>query len=405
MVNGSWDGSPLVTNYPPATRGKVVLWGLLGSYPFGGMTWQVLHHLVALRRLGFDVWYVEDSDGYLFDPETYLPTWDEYSGNLAYLQRRLDEVGLNDRWVFRAPGAPDRYFGLDRSGVRKLYREADAVLNICGAQELRPDHGVIRCLVYLETDPGPTQIAVANGDDQVIRQLDSYDHLFTYAQNLGRPDCVVPVERYRWHPTVPPVCVDWWSAGPPSDGGALTTILNWKHSVNDVEWKGKTYRWTKDIKFRSFADLPARSARPLELCVGAISDEDAALMRSHGWRVVSSETVADPARYRDYVCSSLGEFTMAKEQYVDLRTGWFSDRSVCYLAAARPVVTEDTGFSNAIPTGEGLFAFSTQDEAVAAIEEVSRDYSRHSQAAREIAREYFDAERVLGRVLSQIGLL
>ena len=396
----------LQSTYPPAKRGKIVVWGLLASRPFGGMTWQVLHHLAGLRRLGFDVWYVEDSDTPVLHPTTYWETSD-YTANVAYLARQMASVDLGNRWIFRPPSVYDTCCGArDLAGLAQLYKEADAVFNLCGAHVLRPEHGVIRCLVYLETDPVETQVDVANQGIRTIQELAAYDHLFTYGENFGAPDCLVPLERFIWQPTRPPVCVDWWTTtGCPAAAAPLTTIANWRHTGKDIIWQGEIYHWSKHYEFLRFLTLPMQSPVPLELALGGISDDELAQVRRHGWRIVPSISVADPGAYRDYIRASRGEFTVAKEQYVRLRTGWFSDRSVCYLAAGRPVITQDTGFGNILPTGEGLFAFTTLDEALAAIEAVSQDYVRHAAAAYQIAQEFFAAERVLGNVLRQIGLL
>lgn len=393
--------------YPPAKRGKLVVWGLLGARPFGGMTWQVLHYVVGLRRLGFDVWYVEDSDRVLLDPTRFWPTVD-YVPNIVYLAQHMKSAGLGDRWVFRPPEVWDGCFGAtDLAGLASLYRDADAVINLCGCQELRTDHSVIRCLIYLQTDPTADQVRVASGDREKTNELDSYDHLFTYGENLGSPDCLVPMERYEWKPTRPPVCVDWWSTtSSPTSGARLTTITNWKrNSEKNVMWQDEVWRWNKQDELRRFIDLPARSALQLGLAIGAINEEDQKLLRARGWHLTPATELADPHVYRGYIRESMGEFTVAKEQYVRPRTGWFSDRSVCYLAAGRPVITEDTGFGNIIPAGEGLFAFSSERDALGAIDAVARDYPRHSAAALEIAREFFDAERVLSDMLRSVGLL
>ncbi len=392
--------------YPPAKRGKIVLWGLLASSPFGGMTWQVLHHLAGLRRLGFDVWYVEDSDRPVYHPTTYWPTADS-AANVAYLARQMQSLGLGDRWIFRPPGVYDRCYGArDLAGLRSLYKEAEAVLNLCGAQELRPEHHEVRCLVYLETDPVASQIGVTAGHRQTIETLAAHHHLFTYGENLGAPDCRVPLERFHWQPTRPPVCLDWWTtSAPPAADAALTTVANWKHTGKDIVWQGETYYWSKHLEFQHFINLPARSALPLELAIGGVRDAERADMHNHGWRVVPSVSLAEPRAYREYIRASRGEFTVAKDQNIRLRSGWFSDRSACYLAAGRPVITQDTGFGNIIPTGAGLFAFTTEDEALEAIEIVARDYERQAAAARHIAQEFFAAERVLGDVLRRIGLL
>lgn len=392
--------------YPPANRGKIVVWSLLATFPFGGMTWHRLHYLVGLRRLGFDVWYVEDSDKTLHSPENFWPTSD-YRANVEFLSRQMERIGLGDRWIFRPPEVWDRCFGAaDPAGLKKLYRDADAVINLSGAQELRSDHSAIRCLIYLETDPVANQIKVANGDQQTIDMLDSYDHLFTYGYNIGQPVCPVPVEKFTWQPTRPPVCLDWWDGAlPPPESAALTTVAGWKHGGKDIVWQGDTYRWSKHHEFLRFIDLPSRSRLPLELALVAISPDRAGEMRRHGWRIIPSTGLADPDEYREYIRCSLGEFTVAKDQNIRLNSGWFSDRSTCYLAAGRPVIMQDTGFGASLPTGRGLFSFSDEAEALAAIDAVATDYTRHSEAALEIAREYFDAENVLKSILKHIGLM
>lgn len=392
--------------YPPATRGSIVVWGLLAGYPFGGMTWQALHYVVGLRRLGFDVWYVEDSSRALLDPVNYWPSMSEYEANAKFLAEQMASVDLADRWIFRPPERQDFCVGArDYAGLKQLYREVDAVINLCGAQEAREDHELIRCLVYMETDPVPTQVAVAKGDQATIDVLARHDILFTYGENLGRPDCRVPLERFTWHPTRPPVILDWWHTDrPPPPGAALTTIANWKHSAKDVEWQGEQWRWSKHYEFLKFLDIAPDSPLVLEIAVGNITPPELQMIQDKGWRTRPSGSVSVPNDYRRYIQDSLGEFTATKEQYVRPRTGWFSDRSVCYLAAGRPVITQETGFSDNLPSGEGLFGFSTPADALEAIVQVAADYPRHSRAARAIAAEHFSAEKVLEDVVRKIGL-
>ena len=194
-------------------------------------------------------------------------------------------------------------------------------------------------------------------------------------------------------------------AAPPAPGAALTTVANWRHTGKDLVWRGETYYWSKHHEFLRFLHLPARAALPIELALGAINDEERAHLRQHGWRSVPSVHLAEPGDYRAYIRASRGEFTVAKDQNIRLRSGWFSDRSACYLAAQRPVIMQDTGFGNILPTGAGLFAFTTEQEALAAIDMVAHDYARQSAAARDIAQEFFAAEHVLGNMLRHIGLL
>ena len=393
-------------DYPPATRGKVVVWGLLASLAFGGMVWQVYHYLIALRRLGFDVWYVEDSDRRLYDPQTRYPT-EDFNANVRLLASFMQQIGFSNRWVFGRPADNGACLGaLDRADLHKLYQDADAAINLCGAHALQNVSADLKCLIYLETDPVRVQVGVAAGHLSTIEHLDVYNHLFTYGENIGAPDCLVPVQRYTWQPTRPPVCLDLWAnKTPPGTGASLTTVANWKHKGKDVVWKGETWRWSKHYEFMKFIQLPNKARLPMGLAVGAISNAEKEQLETCGWRTRSVRTLDDPHAYRQYIQESLGEFTAAKEQVVRSRSGWFSDRSVCYLAASRPVITQDTAFGKFIPTGKGLFAYNTEDEALAAIDAIAGDYEYHSAAALETAREYFEAQRVVGDMLRRVGLL
>ncbi len=397
----SGNGLDLALPSPLPDRGLIVVWGIFARMPYGGVTWQAMHHVMGLRRLGFDVWYVEDSDSPLYDPKTHWRTM-EFEQNVRFLERWMSSLGMGDRWIFRPPGGGERPIGADEETLRDLYARADLVLNLCGSHEVRAEHGGIGRLAYVQTDPIELQVGLANGDDDVAPQLDAHDFHFTYGENLGAADCPVPLGSYRWLPTRPPVVLDWWASGNGPARDSLTTIANWHHEGKDVVWEGQRWHWSKDREFRRFQSLPSTAALPLELALGSIGEDEKEDLRRDGWNV--AESIGDPQRYRDYIVDSAGEFTVAKEQYVAPRSGWFSDRSACYLAAGRPVVTQDTGFGKFVPTGEGLFAYSTAEEAAAAIEAIAGDYERHSAAAREIAREYFDAERLLERMLAEAGI-
>ncbi len=392
--------SSLALESPAADRGLIVVWGIFARMPYGGVTWQAMHHIMGLRRLGFDVWYVEDSHSPLYSPRTHWRTM-EFEENVRFLERWMNRLGLGDRWIFRAPGG-EQLIGAEKATLEALYARADAVLNICGSHEIRAEHAGIGTLVYVQTDPVELQVGLANGDDDVAPALDAHDFHFTYGENLGAADCPVPLGPYRWRPTRPPVVLDWWMSGNGPARSALTTIANWHHEGKDVVWDGQRWHWSKDREFRRFRSLPSMSALPLELALGSIEEDEKEDLRREGWSV--AESIGDPDEYWDYIVDSAGEFTVAKEQYVAPRSGWFSDRSACYLAAGRPVVTQDTGFGKFVPTGEGLFAYSTAEEAAAAIEEIAADYERHSAAAREIAREYFDAQRLLEQMLAEVGV-
>jgi hypothetical protein len=382
-------------------QGRVIVWGILGRYPFGGVTWQALHHLAALDRLGFDVWYVEDSDAQFSHPQTYQHTMDP-TANVEYVVRQLDRIGLADRWAIRVPGSSKVLSSRSAPELKELYATADLVLNICGSQDLLPHHSAIGFLAYLETDPVAEQVRLASGDPRRRTDFDRYDALFTYGENLGQSDCLVPETGHKWISTRPAVCVDWWETGT-APRPVLTTVANWRHDGNDVRWQDQTWHWSKHLEFQRFIDLPRLAKLPIELALGGATEAEEDELLACGWTIVSS--IADPDDYKAYIQRSAGEFTVAKEQYVAPRSGWFSDRSACYLAAGRPVVTQDTSFGKFVPTGNGLFAYSTVEEAAAAIDAIASNYEHHSAAAREIARDYFDAERLMRQMLEQVGLL
>jgi hypothetical protein len=237
-----------------------------------------------------------------------------------------------------------------------------------------------------------------------MKLLAAHDTHFSFGENLGAPDCTVPIERFRWLPTRQPVVMDLWAHDFRADDAAYTTITTWRNKGKDVLYRGDMYYWTKDREFEKFLDLPQRCQVPFELATG-VGDDVQRLLRSHGWRQVDSVDISrDFHRYRTYIQRSRAEFTVARDQYVRPRTGWFSDRSVCYLAAGRPVITQETGFSKFLPTGKGLFGFQTMEDILTAVETIERDYEGSCRAAREVAAEYFAAEKVLSKLLQDAGL-
>ncbi|MFL5820639.1 MAG: hypothetical protein ACJ76S_08155 [Solirubrobacteraceae bacterium] len=384
---------------------RVVVMGMMGRTPFAGVAWQVLHYLEGFRRLGCEVSYVEDTGDWPYDPVRNAVT-DDSAHPVAFIGALMSWLGLMDRWAYTSPDG--RRHGPLGSSLAQVYAEADALVNLTGATVLGDQHLGVPARLYLETDPVLAQIEVAQGDRFTIELLEAHTHHFTYAENLGGPDCEVPLERFDYLTTRPPVVLDWWAtgarAGPPRDA-RFTTVSSWEQSGKDAEWRGETYYWSKHREFLKLVDLPRRVSHPLELALACDDDEVLGLLRSHGWRVIDGVALSrDIQPYREYIRGSRAEFTVAKDQYVRLRTGWFSDRSACYLAAGRPVVTQDTGFGRALPTGEGLLAFSGLDDAAEAIEAVAADPRRHSLAAQDIAREHLAAERVVGDLLAAARL-
>jgi hypothetical protein len=382
----------------------VVVLGIAGRTPLAGVAWQLLHHLEGLRRLGCDVYYVEDTGVWPWDPEQNTIASDP-GYTVGYLADLLARFGFGERWAYRAESQGGRVYGVPESCVRDLLRRADALVNLTGATVLRQEHLSVPVRIYLETDPVLPQIEVAQGRRFTIDLLAAHTHHFSYGENFGAADCGVPVERFRYLPTRQPVVLDWWQAGPPPADARFTTVSSWKQSGRDFEWRGENYTWSKHHEFLKFLDLPRRSGRAFELALACDDAPTLALLRGHGWRVRDALRLSlRIGPYREYLCASRGEFSVAKDQNIRLRSGWFSDRSACYLAAGRPVLTQDTGFGNVLPTGRGLFAFRAMEDVLTALDAITHDYEGQCRAAREIAAEYFAAEKVLGRLMVQAGL-
>lgn len=387
----------------PRNKGRIIVFGILLWYPLAGVTFQFLHYLLGLRRLGYDVYYVEDSARWIYDPRLNDLSPDA-SANVAAIAPILKTHGLGDRWAFRGAYPDGQCYGLSEPQLRDLYATADAFLNVTGAQELREEHLAIPRRIYVESDPFASQVKVAKGDESMIRTLAQHDTLFSFGESLGTADCSVPVERFKWLPTRQPVAIELWDQGTPRGGDTYTTITTWHNKGKDIAYQGDTWYWTKDREFEKFLDLPRSRSVRLELAA-TVSPEIQAMLTGHGWAVCNSlDLSASAERYREYIQRSRGEFTVARDQYVRPRTGWFSDRSACYLAAGRPVITQETGFSRHLPTGAGLFGFTSMDDITRAIDAIESDYARHCRAAREIAREYFDAKKVLGSLMERAGL-
>jgi hypothetical protein len=377
----------------------VIVFGVMFDLPFAGIVVQFLQYLIGLRRLGWDVWYVEDSRAWPYDPARRDAARDAAT-SVRTVAPILDRHGFADRWVYRSAFAGTQVLGAGEVVLHELYRTADVALNVTGAQEMREEHMAIPLRVYVQSDPFAVQVDAASGDPEARAQLAAHHRHFSFGELVGTPGCLVPDAGYAWEPTRQPVVLDLWRGG--ELGSAYTTITTWHNATKDRQWQGERYFWTKDREFLALLELPSRTRARLELAVDGTPP--AALLTRHGWHLVAApELLVDTAAYCGYIIRSRGELTVARDQYVRPRTGWFSDRSACYLAAGKPVVTQDTGFGCVLPTGEGLFAFTDVGGAAAALESVEADYPRHAAAARAVAEEYFAAEHVLTALLSRAG--
>jgi len=383
---------------------KVVVLGMMTKMPVAGVVWQTVHYLVGLERLGCEVWYVE---AHGINPSMFCSGPDDPGVRpaAAFLHRTLDRFGLGDRWALHALHHDGSVHGASEAELASLYASAALIINLHGGTTPLPEHAATGRLVYLETDPVQLQVELHAGDPTTIAYLEPHTAFFTFGENYGRPGCGLPVsDRFHFQPTRQPVLLDLWEGvAPPGD--TWTTIGNWRQSWRSVELDGETYTWSKHTEWHKVLELPRRTKLPIELALAGFRDHDRERLERRGFLVRRATEISDdPDSYRSYVAGSRGEVTVAKDQNVRLRTGWFSDRSATYLAAGRPVVTQDTGFGDVLPTGEGLFAFRTVEEAAEAMLEVEGAWDRHSKAAAMVAREHFDAALVLGELLDATGV-
>ena len=377
---------------------------MLTKMPVGGVVWQTVHYLEGLRRLGFEVFYVE---AHARTPSMLMTSEHDDASTLAarFIDRTLRPFGLADHWAYLALHDDGRCYGMSRRELVALYASAHLIINLHGGTEPMPEFADTGRLVYVETDPVQLQVELSENYRFAIDFLEPHCAFFTFGENIGAADCVLPApERFAFAPTRQPVVLDFWPASD-APGPAYTTIGNWRQAWREVTFGGEAYSWSKHHEWEKVMDLPGRVEVPLELALASYTDEDEARLEGFGWRVVPAAGFSlDHDAYRSYVTASRGELTVAKDQNVRFRTGWFSDRSATYLAAGRPVVTQETGFSNIFPTGMGLLGFGTVDEAAAALETVEADPAAHRHAAQDIAREFFSADVVLRAILDRVGV-
>lgn len=388
----------------PAAR-RIVVLGMMAKMPVPGVVWQTLHYLIGLRRLGFDPYYVEAHGR---TPSMLMErASDDASARAAeVLDAILRPFGLGQRWAYEALHDDGRVFGLREGDLRRVLREAELLINLHGGTEPREELAAGGRLVYLETDPVQLQIELHDGLRSTADFLDAHCAFFTFAENLAGADCTLPRSaRYDFRPTRQPVVLDLWDTGARVPGTAFRTIGNWHQGWRSVTYAGETYGWSKDAEWRKFLRLPERTGEAFELALSGHQERHREELEQLGFRVRSAlDFNFDLEGYREFIAGSRGEFTVAKDQNIRFRTGWFSDRSATFLAAGRAVVTQDTAFGAVLPTGSGLFAVSDIEGAAEAIGQIAADPAAHGRAALEIAREHFEADRVLGQLLTQLGV-
>lgn len=391
---------------------RIVVGGFLGILPAGGVTWDYLQYPLGFALLGHDVYYIEDTRLY----PIYQPAgsdWNDSSHCVKHLQVVMRYFGLEGRWAYRDEES-GHCFGMSDTTLRAVCASADVFINISCSTFLREEYLRIPIRVLIDSDPMFTQIQYATaqtftpGSTGLRTMLEQHNFLFTFGENIGAADCRIPLEGKQWRPTRQPICLQHWpvkSFSTPFNQG-ITTLMNWA-AGKELQYADEQWG-QKDSEFPKIQSIPSYFPQQDFAVVVNQTGKTGQLfpktsIEAAGWNILNPDDIAkDWLDYRWFLQNSLAELSVAKETYVKARTGWFSCRSACYLAAGRPVIAQDTGWSSYYPCGEGLFAFQNEAEAVDAVREVLTNFPSHSRQARHIAEDYFDSNRVLSTLLEQL---
>ena len=392
---------------------RIVVGGFIGLLQAGGVTWDYIQYPLGFKILGHDVYYIEDTRLY---PIYQKPgsQWDDASSSIIHLQKVMEYFGMKDRWAYRDE-ASGNCFGLSEKQIKEICSTADVFINVSCSTFIRDEYMKIPTRVLIDSDPMFTQIQYASrqhftpGESGIDKMIHAHNYLFTFGENIGSEDCLIPITGLNWRSTRQPICLEYWKVKSLAKNNSLmfTTLMNWaagkKLKFLNNEWG------QKDVEFEKFLHLPKRiSGAYFSMVMNQTGGTERTFqpeaVKDAGWSVLDPESYAGNwLTYQDFIYQSFAEFSVAKETYVKASTGWFSCRSACYLAAGRPVITQDTGWSKFIPSGEGLFAFNDMETACEAIKQVMADWEKHSFAARSVCEEFFDSRKVLGNLLEQLN--
>jgi len=397
---------------------RIIVTGLIAQhYTLAGVSWDYIQYCIGLKQLGHDVYYFEDSGEwpYNLDGGKNGDDWVEKDcfKNITYLKNLFDRYGLNDRWAYFFPFSSE-WYGMSDRKRNEVLQTADLLINVSGTLEKPWNYDAVKKLVYIDSDPGFTQVKLKLSQGDFMKRVAAHHCHFSFGESIP-PN--LQDSRYDWKPTRTPIIMSEW-AGPKSHNSRYTTIMNWT-SYKPLVFEGKSFH-LKDIEFIKFIELKRKLKNIcFEVALSKLQHKNwqsalpdhfaeegkntdisfstpAELLSHYGWKVVDpTEYCHDMDSYRDYILQSKAEWSVAKGGYAISKPGWFSCRSACYLAAGRPVIVQDTGFDSALPVGEGILSFNTMEEAVEKIVEVETNYQLHAQRAKEIAFEYFDSGKVL----------
>jgi hypothetical protein len=361
----------------------------------GGFSWHHLQYLIGLSRLGHEVTFLEDyglSDS-CYDPVRNIMTADPSYG-IAYLLRLLQPYGLDQNWCYLSEDGTS--YGMSREHLTQLCRECDLYLNLSNVNWI-PELEGCRRRILIDTDPVFTQI----GAHGMCHRFEQHHLLFTFGENVHQPGCDMPTGGVCWQRTRQPVVLDLWPVEPGDRSAPFTTVASWSPFGDHIH-EGRVYGM-KNRELERFFSLPQISGEPMEMALAGTKPQQVQRrLLEGGWQILDGWGVTrDPWMYQNYLRASRAEFSVAKHGYVVSRCGWFSERSACYLASSRPVVVQNTGFSDWLEVGVGVIPFSTPEEALHGIQDINNRYELHCRVARDIAEEYFDARKVLSSLIER----
>jgi hypothetical protein len=389
---------------------RIIVGGYIGLFPTGGATWDYIQYPLGLKMLGHDVYYIEDTLLYPVFQEKG-EKWDDPSSIIQYLGETMKDFGFEGRWAYRDI-ATNNCYGMPLSDLMEICRTADIFINISCSTFMRDEYRRIPKRILLDSDPMFTQVTLFNElkgieKTSVKNLVETHNYLFSFGENIGNTDCLVPTLNLEWLKTRQPVCLDFWTKNHHSARFGFTSVMNWS-GRKKMLYNGETWG-QKDIEFDKITGIPAMFPDlnfdvVINSPLNPESEYNTAWLQHNGWHILNPKRVVnDYKSYSEFIKSSVAEFSVAKETYVKSNSGWFSCRSACYLAAGRPVITQETAWSKFIPPGNGLFAFTDLPSAAAAIAEVAGNWQKHSIAAVEIARNYFDSKIVLGEMIEKLN--
>jgi hypothetical protein len=376
------------------SRLRIIVLGYLVRGPVGGLAWHHLQYVMAAAALGHDVYFIEDSDDYA---SCYVPvtntTGTDPSYGLAFATAAFGRIGLADRWAY-FDAHRGVWHGPCAARAFALCRSADLLINVSGMNPMRPWLAEVPVRVLVDTDPAFTQIRHMN-DPAARARSEAHNVFFTFGENIPAGRANLPDDGFAWRPTRQPLALEAWPLTPPPKAGLFTTVMQWQ-SYPARAHSGRNYGM-KAQAFDPLIDLPRRAGRRFALAVGGAPE---AKLRSFGWRLFDPIAVArNPWTYQRFIRRSRAEFSVAKHGYMVSKSGWFSERSACYLATGRPILVQDTGFSEWLSAGEGVLTFASADEALAGIASIDARYAAHCRAAREIAEAFFDGRHVIAALI------